>query len=151
MLNVKQVKEIAAMLKEGGETDKEVQASILGYTIGLCVPVNLDVAEADDNVEWDKFFNDIAGEVNEYYMMNLEHVKNVAKLTLDYRQAVINGSQNIDTLAQKFLKVTGSAFGLLGSGGLVNRIRNALNTPTEERVNQIRERIETRRRSQAEE
>lgn len=143
-MHVNQVKQIVSILQQAGETNKEIQSCLLGYVVGLEAPINLDNNNADDQVEWNSFFNEIPGEVNEHYLLNLSLAQDVANLTLLYRQACVNSDNKIEDYANKFLTLTGSAFGLLGAKGVVSQLRQVLSNVTEERRTQIEERRQSR-------
>ena len=144
-MNVNQIKEIVKVLSADGETNKEIQSCILGYIVGIEAPIGLQQNDPDDGVEWNSFFNDLPGEINEHYVLNLALAQDVANLTLLYRQAVMNGTDEVEDLASKFLTLTGSAFGLLGKEGLVRRVRLVLKPVVQDLRSGIEERIEARR------
>nr|DAS75680.1 MAG TPA: hypothetical protein [Caudoviricetes sp.] len=144
MLHVNQIKEIASVLQSSGDTNKETQAVLLGYVLGLEAPLQLSMDNVDDKVEWNSFFNDIPGDINEHYMINLALVQDIAKLTLLYRQSVAAGDDRIEERASRFLKLAGASFGMLGKEGSVRSIRKVLNWLLTERREAIVERIEAR-------
>ena len=125
-MQVQKIKEVVKILTATGNTNKETQSCLLGYVVGLEAPVGLDMGAPDHQLEWNSFFNDLPGEINEHYLLNLALTQDVANLTLKYRQAVTAGNDNIEDLAKRFLTLTGAAFGLLGEPGLVTRIRATL-------------------------
>lgn len=144
-MHVETIKEVVRILTGNGETNKEFQSCILGYVLGLEAPIGLNTEMADDKVEWATFFNDIPGEINEHFLLNLNLAQEVADLTLKYRQEVMAGGDNIEELAQRFLTLTGAAFGLLGNEGTVKLIRKALRTPVEKSRTSMESRRELRR------
>ena len=116
-MHVTQIKEVVRILEGVGTTNKELQASILGYVVGIEAPIGLNTNDADDNLEWNSFFKELPGEINEHFIINLSFAQDVANLTLEYRQAVAEGSDKVEELATRFMKLTGAAFGLLGNEG----------------------------------
>lgn len=147
-MHVNQIKDIVRILTNSGETNKELQSCLLGYIVGIEAPISLNQKDADDQVEWNSFFNELPGEINEHYLLNLALAQDVASLTLSYRQAVANGSDDIEQLAKKFMTLTGAAFGLLGKEGLVKQIRRVIQNTVEEMRTGIRERQEARTESE---
>lgn len=147
-MHVNQIKDIVRILTNSGETNKELQSCLLGYIVGIEAPISLNQKDADDQVEWNSFFNELPGEINEHYLLNLALAQDVASLTLSYRQAVANGDDNIEQLAKKFMTLTGAAFGLLGKEGLVKQIRRVIQNTVEEMRTGIRERQEARTESE---
>lgn len=139
-MHVNQIKEIASILSNAGNTNKEMQSSILGYIIGLEAPLNLTPNDPDDQLEWNSFLNDISGEVNEHFILNLALAQDVANLTLKYRQAIANGSDNIETIAKQYVTVTGAAFGLLADPGIISQIRKVIKNQVVEMRQDIIER-----------
>lgn len=144
-LHVNQIKDIVRILTNSGETNKEQQSCLLGYIVGLEAPLSLSQKNPDDQVEWNSFFNDLPGEINEHYLLNLALAQDVANLTLLYRQSVANGDKDIEAHAKKFMTMTGAAFGMLGKDGLVSQIRKVISGVVEEMRTGIRERQEERR------
>lgn len=145
-MHVNQIKEVVKILTSNKETNKDQQACLLGYVVGLEAPVSLNQDnDPDDQLEWNSFFKELPGEINEHFMINLAKAQEVANLTLQYRQAVVNSSDKIEQLAASFLKLTGSAFGLLGNGGIVNQIRKVLKETVNQKVAGIEERMAARR------
>lgn len=151
MLTLPQIKTIAETLSTSGISNKEEQAHLLGYALGLLAPLGLNPSEPDDRIEWNSFFNDVPGQVNEHYVLNLNAVQDVAMLTLKYRQAVSAGDEKIGELAKSFLTMTGSAFGLLGQDGAVKRIIDVLQSQAGERIEQLASRNERDARNNEEE
>lgn len=144
-MHVTQIKEVVRILEGVGTTNKELQASILGYIVGIEAPIGLNTNDPDDNLEWNSFFKELPGEINEHFIINLSFAQDVANLTLQYRQAVADGSDKVEELAARFLKLTGAAFGLIGNEGIVRQVRKVLKqTVTEKRVG-IEERMAARR------
>lgn len=143
-MHVTTVKQIADVLSKSGVTNKEEQSSILGYIVGLEAPIGLQLNNPDDNIEWNSFFNDIPGEINEHYLLNLNHAQEVANLTLLYRQAVASGDNKIEDTAKKFLNLTGWAFGLLDKDGLVEELRELMKHTVAEKRQGVEERIAQR-------
>lgn len=154
-MHINQIKEVVKVLTSSGETNKEAQSCTLGYVVGLEAPIGLDQKDPDDKLEWNSFFNDIPGQINEHFLLNLALAQDVANLTLQYRQAVMNGSDEIGDLASRFVKVTGAAFGLFGDQGTINLLRKVLKGTVQERRAGIEERMnarkdaENRRRAEA--
>lgn len=144
-MHVTQIKEIVKILESASTTDKQLQASILGYVVGIEAPINLNMRDPDDKLEWNSFFNDLPGEINEHYLINLTFAQDVANLTLQYRQAVMNGDDTVEEIASRFLRMTGAAFGLLGSTGVIRQIRKVLKQTVAEKRAGIEERMEARR------
>lgn len=140
-MHVTKIKQVVSVLTSNKETNKEQQSCLLGYVIGLEAPIGLNQQDPDHQVEWDSFFNDISGEINEHFLLNLALAQDVANLTLLYRQSVANGDDKIADYANKFLKLTGAAFGLLGNEGVVRQVRNVLKDEIEERRGVVEERI----------
>lgn len=147
-MHVNQIKDIVRILTNSGETNKELQSCLLGYIVGIEAPISLNQKDADDQVEWNSFFNELPGEINEHYLLNLALAQDVASLTLSYRQAVVNGDDDIEQLAKRFMTLTGAAFGLLGKEGLVKQIRRVIQNTVEEMRTGIRERQEARTESE---
>lgn len=145
-LHVNQIKDIVRILTNSGETNKEQQSCLLGYIVGLEAPISLNQNNQDDQMEWNSFFNDLPGEINEHFLLNLALAQDVANLTLQYRQSVYNADKDIEMLAKKFMTLTGAAFGMLGKEGLVNQIRKVISGVVEELRSGIRERQEERER-----
>lgn len=143
-MHVNQVKQIVSILQQAGETNKETQSCLLGYIVGLEAPIELDQNNANDQVEWNSFFNDIPGEINEHYLLNLSLAQDVANLTLLYRQACIGGDAKLSDYANKFINLTGKPFGMLSEQGIIAQIRGVLQSVVEPRRAQIRERREAR-------
>lgn len=143
-MHVMKIKEVVKVLTANGETNKETQSCLLGYIVGIEAPINLNTNNQDDNLEWNSFFNELPGEINEHYLLNLNLAQDVANLTLQYRQAVMNGSDKIEELAKRFLTITGSGFGLLGNEGTVRQIRQVLKEVVAEKRAGIEERMNAR-------
>lgn len=139
-MHVNQVKQIVSILQQAGETNKETQSCLLGYVVGLEAPVGLDMGNANDQVEWNSFFNDIPGEINEHYLLNLTLAQDVANLTLLYRQACVNSDAKLSDYANKFINLTGKPFGMLTEQGVVAQIRQVLSSVVEPRRAQMEER-----------
>lgn len=144
-MHVTQIKEVVRILEGVGTTNKELQASILGYIVGIEAPISLNTNDPDDNLEWNSFFKELPGEINEHFIINLAFAQDVANLTLQYRQAVANGSDAIEELAARFLKLTGAAFGLIGNEGIVRQVRKVLKQTVTEKRAGIEERMAARR------
>lgn len=144
-MHVTQIKEVVRILEGVGTTNKELQASILGYIVGIEAPIGLNTNDPDDNLEWNSFFKELPGEINEHFIINLSFAQDVANLTLQYRQAVANGSDKIEQLAARFLKLTGAAFGLIGNEGIVRQVRKVLKQTVTEKRAGIEERMAARR------
>lgn len=144
-MHVTQIKEVVRILEGIGTTNKELQASILGYIVGIEAPISLNTNDPDDNLEWNSFFKELPGEINEHFIINLSFAQDVANLTLQYRQAVANGSDNVEELAARFLKLTGAAFGLIGNEGIVRQVRKVLKQTVTEKRAGIEERMAARR------
>lgn len=144
-MHVTQIKEVVRILEGVGTTNKELQASILGYIVGIEAPIGLNTNDPDDNLEWNSFFKELPGEINEHFIINLAFAQDVANLTLQYRQAVANGSDAIEELAARFLKLTGAAFGLIGNEGIVRQVRKVLKQTVTEKRAGIEERMAARR------
>lgn len=144
-MHVTQIKEVVRILEGVGTTNKELQASILGYIVGIEAPISLNTNDPDDNLEWNSFFKELPGEINEHFIINLSFAQDVANLTLQYRQAVANGSDAIEELAARFLKLTGAAFGLIGNEGIVRQVRKVLKQTVTEKRAGIEERMAARR------
>lgn len=144
-MHVTQIKEVVRILEGIGTTNKELQASILGYIVGIEAPISLNTNDPDDNLEWNSFFKELPGEINEHFIINLAFAQDVANLTLQYRQAVANGSDAIEELAARFLKLTGAAFGLIGNEGIVRQVRKVLKQTVTEKRAGIEERMAARR------
>lgn len=144
-MHVTQIKEVVRILEGVGTTNKELQASILGYIVGIEAPISLNTNDPDDNLEWNSFFKELPGEINEHFIINLAFAQDVANLTLQYRQAVANGNDNVEELAARFLKLTGAAFGLIGNEGIVRQVRKVLKQTVTEKRAGIEERMAARR------
>lgn len=144
-MHVTQIKEVVRILEGVGTTNKELQASILGYIVGIEAPIGLNTNDPDDNLEWNSFFKELPGEINEHFIINLSFAQDVANLTLQYRQAVADGSDKVEELAARFLKLTGAAFGLIGNEGIVRQIRKVLKQTVTEKRADIEERMAARR------
>lgn len=144
-MHVTQIKEVVRILEGVGTTNKELQASILGYIVGIEAPIGLNTNDPDDNLEWNSFFKELPGEINEHFIINLSFAQDVANLTLQYRQAVANGSDKVEELAARFLKLTGAAFGLIGNEGIVRQVRKVLKQTVTEKCAGIEERMAARR------
>lgn len=144
-MHVTQIKEVVRILEGVGTTNKELQASILGYIVGIEAPIGLNTNDPDDNLEWNSFFKELPGEINEHFIINLSFAQDVANLTLQYRQAVADGSDKIEELAARFLKLTGAAFGLIGNEGIVRQVRKVLKQTVTEKRAGIEERMAARR------
>lgn len=144
-MHVTQIKEVVRILEGVGTTNKELQASILGYIVGIEAPIGLNTNDPDDNLEWNSFFKELPGEINEHFIINLSFAQDVANLTLQYRQAVADGSDKVEELAARFLKLTGAAFGLIGNEGIVRQIRKVLKQTVTEKRAGIEERMTARR------
>ena len=144
-MHVTQIKEVIRILEGVGTTNKELQASILGYIVGIEAPIGLNTNDPDDNLEWNSFFKELPGEINEHFIINLSFAQDVANLTLQYRQAVANGSDKVEELAARFLKLTGAAFGLIGNEGIVRQVRKVLKQTVTEKRAGIEERMAARR------
>lgn len=142
---VTQIKEVVRILEGVGTTNKELQASILGYIVGIEAPIGLNTNDPDDNLEWNSFFKELPGEINEHFIINLSFAQDVANLTLQYRQAVADGSDKVEELAARFLKLTGAAFGLIGNEGIVRQVRKVLKQTVTEKRAGIEERMAARR------
>lgn len=143
-MNITQVKEISRILTAMGSSNKELQAHVLGYVVGVEAPLNLNIKDADDELEWNSFFNDIPGEINEHFVINLSLAQDVANLTLLYRQAVANGTDQISLYAKRFIDLTGVPFGMFYQEGAVNLIRKQLKTTVEQARRDIAIRREAR-------
>lgn len=150
-MHVTQIKEVVRILEGVGTTNKELQASILGYVVGIEAPIGLNTNDADDNLEWNSFFKELPGEINEHFIINLSFAQDVANLTLEYRQAVAEGSDKVEELATRFMKLTGAAFGLLGNEGTVRQVRKVLKQTVTEKRAGIEERMAARREAAANE
>lgn len=144
-MHINQIKEIAQCLSQMENANKETQSCILGYVVGLEAPIGLDNKDPDDKLEWNSFFNDIPGQINEHFMLNLALAQDVANLTLQYRQAVMNGTDAIEEMASRFIKLTGVAFGMLGNDGAVRLVRKILKGTVQERRAGIEERMNARK------
>ena len=144
-MHVTQIKEVVRILEGVGTTNKELQASILGYIVGIEAPIGLNTNDPDDNLEWNSFFKELPGEINEHFIINLSFAQDVANLTLQYRQAVANGSDKVEELAARFLKLTGAAFGLIGNEGIVRQVRKVLKQTVTVKRAGIEERMAARR------
>lgn len=144
-MHVTQIKEVVRILEGVGTTNKELQASILGYIVGIEAPIGLNTNDPDDNLEWNSFFKELPGEINEHFIINLSFAQDVANLTLQYRQAVTDGSDKVEELAARFLKLTGAAFGLIGNEGIVRQVRKVLKQTVTEKRAGIEERMAARR------
>ena len=144
-MHVTQIKEVVRILEGVGTTNKELQASILGYIVGIEAPIGLNTNDPDDNLEWNSFFKELPGEINEHFIINLSFAQDVANLTLQYRQAVADGSDKVEELAARFLKLTGAAFGLIGNEGIVRQVRKILKQTVTEKRAGIEERMTARR------
>lgn len=144
-MHVTQIKEVVRILEGVGTTNKELQASILGYIVGIEAPIALNTNDPDDNLEWNSFFKELPGEINEHFIINLSFAQDVANLTLQYRQAVADGSDKVEELAARFLKLTGAAFGLIGNEGIVRQVRKVLKQTVTEKRAGIEERMAARR------
>ena len=144
-MHVTQIKEVVRILEGVGTTNKELQASILGYIVGIEAPIGLNTNDPDDNLEWNSFFKELPGEINEHFIINLSFAQDVANLTLQYRQAVADGSDKVEELAARFLKLTGAAFGLIGNEGIVRQVRKVLKQTVTEKRTGIEERMAARR------
>ena len=144
-MHVTQIKEVVRILEGVGTTNKELQASILGYIVGIEAPISLNTNDPDDNLEWNSFFKELPGEINEHFIINLSFAQDVANLTLQYRQAVADGSDKVEELAARFLKLTGAAFGLIGNEGIVRQVRKVLKQTVTEKRAGIEERMAARR------
>lgn len=144
-MHVIQIKEVVRILEGVGTTNKELQASILGYIVGIEAPIGLNTNDPDDNLEWNSFFKELPGEINEHFIINLSFAQDVANLTLQYRQAVADGSDKVEELAARFLKLTGAAFGLIGNEGIVRQVRKVLKQTVTEKRAGIEERMAARR------
>lgn len=144
-MHVTQIKEVVRILEGVGTTNKELQASILGYIVGIEAPIGLNTNDPDDNLEWNSFFKELPGEINEHFIINLSFAQDVANLTLQYRQAVADGSDKVEELAARFLKLTGAAFGLIGNEGIVRQVRKVLKQTVTEKRAGIEERMVARR------
>lgn len=144
-MHVTQIKEVVRILEGVGTTNKELQASILGYIVGIEAPIGLNTNDPDDNLEWNSFFKELPGEINEHFIINLSFAQDVANLTLQYRQAVADGSDKVEELAARFLKLTGAAFGLIGNEGIVRQVRKILKQTVTEKRAGIEERMAARR------
>lgn len=144
-MHVTQIKEVVRILEGVGTTNKELQASILGYIVGIEAPIGLNTSDPDDNLEWNSFFKELPGEINEHFIINLSFAQDVANLTLQYRQAVADGSDKVEELAARFLKLTGAAFGLIGNEGIVRQVRKVLKQTVTEKRAGIEERMVARR------
>lgn len=148
-MHVTQIKEVVRILEGVGTTNKELQASILGYIVGIEAPIGLNTNDPDDNLEWNSFFKELPGEINEHFIINLSFAQDVANLTLQYRQAVADGSDKVEELAARFLKLTGAAFGLIGNEGIVRQVRKVLKQTVTEKRAGIEERMVARREAAA--
>lgn len=144
-MHVTQIKEVVRILEGVGTTNKELQASILGYIVGIEAPIGLNTNDPDDNLEWNSFFKELPGEINEHFIINLSFAQDVANITLQYRQAVADGSDKVEELAARFLKLTGAAFGLIGNEGIVRQVRKVLKQTVTEKRAGIEERMAARR------
>lgn len=144
-MHVTQIKEVVRILEGVGTTNKELQASILGYIVGIEAPIGLNTNDPDDNLEWNSFFKELPGEINEHFIINLSFAQDVANLTLQYRQAVADGNDKVEELAARFLKLTGAAFGLIGNEGIVRQVRKVLKQTVTEKRAGIEERMAARR------
>ena len=144
-MHITQIKEVVRILEGVGTTNKELQASILGYIVGIEAPIGLNTNDPDDNLEWNSFFKELPGEINEHFIINLSFAQDVANLTLQYRQAVADGSDKVEELAARFLKLTGAAFGLIGNEGIVRQVRKILKQTVTEKRAGIEERMAARR------
>lgn len=144
-MHVTQIKEVVRILEGVGTTNKELQASILGYIVGIEAPIGLNTNDPDDNLEWNSFFKELPGEINEHFIINLSFAQDVANLTLQYRQAVADGSDKVEELAARFLKLTGAAFGLIGNESIVRQVRKVLKQTVTEKRAGIEERMAARR------
>lgn len=144
-MHVTQIKEVVRILEGVGTTNKELQASILGYIVGIEAPIGLNTNDPDDNLEWNSFFKELPGEINEHFIINLSFAQDVANLTLQYRQAVADGSDKVEEFAARFLKLTGAAFGLIGNEGIVRQVRKVLKQTVTEKRAGIEERMAARR------
>lgn len=144
-MHVTQIKEVVRILEGVGTMNKELQASILGYIVGIEAPIGLNTNDPDDNLEWNSFFKELPGEINEHFIINLSFAQDVANLTLQYRQAVADGSDKVEELAARFLKLTGAAFGLIGNEGIVRQVRKVLKQTVTEKRAGIEERMAARR------
>lgn len=144
-MHITQIKEVVRVLEGVGTTNKELQASILGYIVGIEAPIGLNTNDPDDNLEWNSFFKELPGEINEHFIINLSFAQDVANLTLQYRQAVADGSDKVEELAARFLKLTGAAFGLIGNEGIVRQVRKVLKQTVTEKRAGIEERMAARR------
>lgn len=144
-MHITQIKEVVRILEGVGTTNKELQASILGYIVGIEAPIGLNTNDPDDNLEWNSFFKELPGEINEHFIINLSFAQDVANLTLQYRQAVADGSDKVEELAARFLKLTGAAFGLIGNEGIVRQVRKVLKQTVTEKRAGIEERMAARR------
>lgn len=144
-MHVTQIKEVVRILEGVGTTNKELQASILGYIVGIEAPIGLNTNDPDDNLEWNSFFKELPGEINEHFIINLSFAQDVANLTLQYRQAVADGTDKVEELAARFLKLTGAAFGLIGNEGIVRQVRKVLKQTVTEKRAGIEERMAARR------
>lgn len=144
-MHLTQIKEVVRILEGVGTTNKELQASILGYIVGIEAPIGLNTNNPDDNLEWNSFFKELPGEINEHFIINLSFAQDVANLTLQYRQAVADGSDKVEELAARFLKLTGAAFGLIGNEGIVRQVRKVLKQTVTEKRAGIEERMAARR------
>lgn len=144
-MHVTQIKEVVRILEGVGTTNKELQASILGYIVGIEAPIGLNTNDPDDNLEWNSFFKELPGEINEHFIINLSFAQDVANLTLQYRQAVADGSDKVEELAARFLKLTGAAFGLIGNEGIIRQVRKVLKQTVTEKRAGIEERMAARR------
>lgn len=144
-MHVTQIKEVVRILEGVGTTNKELQASILGYIVGIEAPIGLNTNDPDDSLEWNSFFKELPGEINEHFIINLSFAQDVANLTLQYRQAVADGSDKVEELAARFLKLTGAAFGLIGNEGIVRQVRKVLKQTVTEKRAGIEERMAARR------
>lgn len=144
-MHITQIKEVVRILEGVGTTNKELQASILGYIVGIEAPIGLNTNDPDDNLEWNSFFKELPGEINEHFIINLSFAQDVANLTLQYRQAVADGSDKVEELAVRFLKLTGAAFGLIGNEGIVRQVRKVLKQTVTEKRAGIEERMAARR------
>lgn len=144
-MHITQIKEVVRILEGVGTTNKELQASILGYIVGIEAPIGLNTNDPDDSLEWNSFFKELPGEINEHFIINLSFAQDVANLTLQYRQAVADGSDKVEELAARFLKLTGAAFGLIGNEGIVRQVRKVLKQTVTEKRAGIEERMAARR------
>lgn len=146
-MHIATIKKISEILKTSGNTNKEIQACVLGYAMGLESPIDIDLHDPDEKKEWEKFFYSVPGEVNERYVINLNLALDVAELTLMYRQAVAEASKQVSEYARRYISLTGAAFGLLDQDGTVNRIRAVMNEDVRQSREQLRGRVDARRDS----